>query len=365
MALGKPTRFATSLSPLVGTFVRISVWGRPLPLSGSVPLEVGAVRGVGAGLLIYLRDAPGSRAILLKVAQPRSLSLGQGVVEIREAAYVSWAGTKLARTTGEPALAILVDDSRTRPEQGCNGVVDRLFSDPSLAALYDAFGAGRRDFGFYLPMVAAARSVLDVGCGTGALLHAAREAGHTGRLCGLDPAEGMLHQARHRSDVEWVLGDLTGVAWDQEFDLVLMTGHAFQVFTGDDEIRSALAAMRAALVHGGRLAFETRNPLVRAWETWTPDHAVEIVDRTGAVVRMAHEVNAVAGELVSFTTTYSSPRWERPKRSRSTLRFLDRRSLSLFLSEAGFSIEEQYGDWDRRQLTDTSPEIITIARRWE
>jgi ubiquinone/menaquinone biosynthesis C-methylase UbiE len=87
--------------------------------------------------------------------------------------------------------------------------VDRLFADTELAALYDAFCEGRPDFAFYLPLVMAAKSVLDVGCGTGALLHSARETGHTSRLCGLDPATGMLEQARKRSDIDWVFGDLT------------------------------------------------------------------------------------------------------------------------------------------------------------
>ena len=44
----------------------------------------------------------------------------------------------------------------------------------------------------------------------------------------------MLKQARKRHDIEWVLGDLGSTAWEQEFDLVVMTGHAFQVFVGDD-----------------------------------------------------------------------------------------------------------------------------------
>ncbi len=113
-------------------------------------------------------------------------------------------------------------------------MVDRLFSEPSSAELYDAFCAERKDFGFYLPLVMLARSVLDVGCGTGELLRLAREAGHTGRLCGFDPANAMLEQARKRSDIEWVLGDLTSVDWCREFDLVVMTGHAFQVFVNDD-----------------------------------------------------------------------------------------------------------------------------------
>ena len=48
--------------------------------------------------------------------------------------------------------------------------------------------------------------------------------------------------------------------------------------------------------------------------------------------------------------------------SRSTLRFLGRDSLFSFLSCASLAIEEQFGDWERRQLADTSPEIITVAR---
>ena len=245
-------------------------------------------------------------------------------------------------------------------------MVDRLFSEPSLALLYDLFcpWEPRSDFSFYLPLVMSAEAVLDVGCGTGALLHGAREAGHTGRLCGLDPADAMLDRARTRSDIEWVLGDLASVDWDREFDLIVMSGHAFQVFVNDDDLRDSLSAIRSALTEGGRFAFETRNPLVRAWERWTPDNAVEVVTAAGAVVRMAHQVETpVDGDIVSFTITFTSPGWDQPQLSRSTLRFLDAETLSSFLSDAGLTIEEQFGDWDRQPLTDTSPEIVTIARR--
>jgi hypothetical protein len=83
----------------------------------------------------------------------------------------------------------------------------------------------------------------------------------------------------------------------------------------------------------------------------------------GTLVRMAHAVDPpVDGELVSFETTFTSPAWDRPQSSRSTLRFLDADALSSFLTDARLTIEEQFGDWDRTPLTPTSPEIITVAR---
>lgn len=242
-------------------------------------------------------------------------------------------------------------------------MVDRLFSEPSLAELYDSSCVGRRDFDFYLPLVMSAQSVLDVGCGTGTLLHLARESGHRGRLCGLDPAKAMLQQAQNRQDVEWRLGNAASVDWCREFDIIVMTGHAFQVLVEDHELRSSLAAIRSALTEDGLFVFETRNPLARAWESWTPDNAIEFVHNRN-VVRMAHEAETpVVGDIVSFTVTFTCPRWDRPQVSRSTLRFLRVDSLSSFLSSAGLTIEEQFGDWDCQPLTDTSPEIITVARR--
>jgi len=241
-------------------------------------------------------------------------------------------------------------------------VVDRLFSEPKLAALYDAVCRGRPDFRFYLPLVMAAGAVLDVGCGTGELLRWARDQGHGGRLCGLDPADAMLDVARRRPDIEWVLADARSMRFAAEFDLVVMTGHAFQVFVEDDDVGAVLASARAALTPGGRVAFETRNPLARAWEGWTPDNAVEVHDSSGQLVRLTHEVVAIEGERVSFTSTFTSPGWELSEVSQSTLRFTDADSLSRLLCDAGLVIEEQFGDWDRSSLDAASPEIITIAR---
>lgn len=236
---------------------------------------------------------------------------------------------------------------------------DHQFVDTDLAALYDRFHPwnSRDDLAFYLPMVLDAGAVLDVGCGTGMLLHHARDAGHTGRLCGLDPGDGMLAVARTRTDVEWVRGTLATVTFDGEFDLVVMSGHAFQVLVTDEEVRAALTAVRAALVPGGRFAFETRDPAARAWENWIPANAVTLPGGE----RMTHQVEPLAGDgTVSFTTTYTSPQWTAPATSHSTLRFLNRGVLGRQLADAGLEVTAQYGDWHQNL---EGPEIVTIALR--
>ncbi|MCP2256395.1 Methyltransferase domain-containing protein [Streptoalloteichus tenebrarius] len=241
-------------------------------------------------------------------------------------------------------------------------MVDRAYSDSSLAELYDLLNPWGASDDFYLELVMAAGSVLDVGCGTGTLLRRAREVGHRGRLCGLDPAGAMLDRARRRTDVEWVQGDLTTVSWDREFDLVVMTGHAFQVLLGDEELRDALTTVAAALVPGGRFAFETRNPLARPWERWNGTD--EVRDGAGDTVRVTREVETpVTGDVVHFTETFTCPRWEEPRVSRSSLRFVDVDALGALLGAAGLVVEDQFGDWSRAPLTTTSREIITIAKR--
>ncbi|MEV1023898.1 class I SAM-dependent methyltransferase [Streptomyces sp. NPDC050264] len=235
---------------------------------------------------------------------------------------------------------------------------DHAFTDARLAGLYDALNPWGPGDDFYLDLVRGAGSVLDVGCGTGALLIRAREEGHPGRLCGLDPAEAMLAVARRRADVEWVRGTLDTARPDGPFDLVVMTGHAFQVLVTDTEIRTSLEAVRGLLAPGGRFAFETRNPAARAWEGWTPARGAEV-----GGVRVAHEVVAGHdGRTVTFDTTFSATGWAAPEASRSTLRFLSEGQLDVFLEEAGLVPSVRYGAFDLSPLTASSPEIVSVCQ---
>jgi SAM-dependent methyltransferase len=241
------------------------------------------------------------------------------------------------------------------------------YSDADAAALYDLVNpwdpARYRSDAFYHGLVMAAASVLDVGCGTGAMLRRARELGHRGRLVGLDPDLAALDRARRCASIEWVTGVAADVCWDGEFDLATMTSHTFQCLVSDHDLAASLAAIHAALRPGGRFAFETRHPQARAWETWTPGNAGSMVDDSGRALQVFHQVEAVTGDVISVIETTADAGARVLRIDRTRLRFLGQPTLSRFLAEASLTVEAQFGDWDRGPVTPDSTEIITVARR--
>lgn len=229
------------------------------------------------------------------------------------------------------------------------------FTDADNAALYDRLNPWKgADADFYDALVDEAGDVLDVGCGTGQLLISARERGHTGRAVGLDPDEPSLARARGRADVEWVRAKAEDVRWEAEFDLAVMSSNAFQCLVTDDELRKSLRAIRSALRPGGRFAFDTRNPAAREWEQW-PLADIEIDG-----LKVGYEVEEVTNGVVTFTESISRDGVVL-RVDRASLRFLEPEELNGFLTEAGFAVAGQFGNWKRGPITERSSSIVTVA----
>ncbi len=243
-------------------------------------------------------------------------------------------------------------------------MIDRsTYSDRDVAPLYDVLNPWGASEAFYLDLVMGAGSVLDVGCGTGAILKRARSEGHAGRLVGLDPDVSMLEVARERDDIAWHEGKASGIAWDGEFDLAIMSGNAFQCLITDEEIAGSLAAIHRALVPGGTFAFDTRNPLAKAWLEWDQLAPMNVVDREGRELAINYDVLDVTDGVVTLTENTSTRDGTPIRVDRGQLRFVEQEALGRFLPQAGFEIAAQFGDWDRSPSTRPSTFTVTLARR--
>jgi SAM-dependent methyltransferase len=201
-----------------------------------------------------------------------------------------------------------------------------------------------------------------MGSGTGRLSLKLAARGH--RVTGADPAAGMMLAARAKpgaDKVTWVLSDATSLNLPTRFDLIIMTGHVFQVFLSDDEVRAVLANLRRHLAPGGRIAFETRNPAAREWESWTPDLTREQIAVPDIGPVTVHYAVAQADErFVTFETHFDFGGGDIVV-APTTLRLMDQPTLGALLAESGLTPLHWYGDWDRAPFGPESPEIIIVA----
>lgn len=235
-----------------------------------------------------------------------------------------------------------------------------MFSDRRLVGVYDPLEAGRGDLEAYVGMVGefGARSVLDVGCGTGSLASLLALQGV--EVVGVDPAEASLAVARGKpggEEVRWIHGDAAGLP-ELQVELAVMTGNVAQVFLSDAEWMATLYGVRAALVPGGRIVFETRDPARQAWLEWNREATYKRVDVPGVgVVENWTDLLEVNEPFVKFQGTYVFESDGVTLVSESTLRFRSRAEVEESLREAGFAVD------DVREAPDRpGKEFVFVAR---
>lgn len=222
-------------------------------------------------------------------------------------------------------------------------MADAIFEERRLAEIYDVLDPDRSDLDVYVAMVEelGARSVLDIGCGTGtfACLLAAQGVD----VVGVDPAEASLRVAKAKPGagrVRWEHADAASLP-EVEVDLVTMTANVAQVFLTDDEWGAVLLGVHRCLRAGGGFVFETRDPTDKAWLRWNraDSYRRTEIPEVGEVSSWV-DLTSVEDELVSFRWSYVFHSDGTVLTSDSTLRFRRRDDIAGALSTAGFSLDE-------------------------
>ncbi|NBE94649.1 class I SAM-dependent methyltransferase [Nonomuraea sp. KC401] len=240
---------------------------------------------------------------------------------------------------------------------------DAIFEHPRLAAIYDDLDSDRSDLDVYAAIAGelGARSVLDVGCGTGTF--ALLLAGNGIEVTGVDPAGGSLDVARAKAGAErvrWIHGDATSLP-ALRADLATMTGNVAQAIAAPDDWAGTLRGVHDALRPGGHLVFETRDPARRAWLEWNRAETYQRVDIEGVgVVETWTDLIDVSGPLVTFRGTCVFAADGAVLTSHSTLRFRERDEVEADLAEHGYTVKEVRGAPDR-----PGREFVFFAQRPE
>ncbi len=256
--------------------------------------------------------------------------------------------------------------------------------EPFVAEYYDYLppAAARPDIEFYQGFArATSGKVLELGCGTGRILIPTAAAGCP--IAGLDRSAPMLARCRAKlaaqprevqQRVRLVEASMADFHLDETFRLVTTPFRSFQHLLSVDEQLSCLRAAHRYLEPGGRLILEVFHPDPRRLhdpfylqereafpEVRLPDsRSVRLAERIAAFHRAA-QINDV--ELIYYVT-HPGGRTERLVYA-FPIRYFFRYEVEHLLARCGFRIVERFGNFDRSELRDDSPEMIFVAEKSE
>ena len=149
------------------------------------------------------------------------------------------------------------------------------YDNELFVSIYDYDNPNGPDHDFYRKLADDnnAKSIVDLGCGTG--IFTTTLVSQERNIVGIDPSHAMLEIAKNRLNgrkVTWIEG--TGDKIPINFaDFIFMTGNVAMHIIGNDWYET-LQHIVKGLKEGGMLAFETRNPKAKAWKEWHQENEV-------------------------------------------------------------------------------------------
>jgi SAM-dependent methyltransferase len=182
-------------------------------------------------------------------------------------------------------------------------------------------------------------ALLDVGCGTGTLLLAVREAHPAWRLAGVDASAGMLAVARAKpeaaSGVTWARANITGpLPFAATFDVCTAFYDTLNHLADAEALARAFTAAAAVLRPGGLLVFDVTSR--HGFEDWW-----EATNRfTGAGWSMLVDAGFdPASEIATADVTLE--RDGTTRRFQIHERYFGHQAISTALGAAGFTVERE------------------------
>lgn len=234
------------------------------------------------------------------------------------------------------------------------------------AQFYDLFDL-KQNINFFYFYASQAGEALDIGAGTGRIAIPLAELGC--RLVCVEPSGAMREQLEHKLEQQPELReritieptDAASFKLAHTYPLAMLSG-SFRHFLNDSERLQVLQNIAAHLKPGGSLVFDVSlgmmsdQPLASAGKVQLEDGEIHRRLATKVLPEGTLQVTLV------FETYRNGKMVERIVQG-SIQGIVDRPQIHRLLAEAGFSVENEYADYDFRPYEEGDPILMIEARK--
>ena len=253
-----------------------------------------------------------------------------------------------------------------------------MSTDPYLAfvGFYDEWTKDvEGDVDFYVSRALEVKGpVVELGAGTGRIAIPTAQAGQS--LIAVDLSTGMLTEARKRAAEAGVADRITFVEADMmdfvagdPVELVTIPYRSFLHMPSTEDQLACLASVNRSLVPGGRLILNmfVPDPAFVAGQDRRRNLHGEFTDEQGRRCELwvipEYEVTTQNITIRAIVEAYDGERHVETTESALHVRMVYRYEMEHLLARSGFEVEDLYGDFDERPLTEDCREMIWVARK--
>jgi SAM-dependent methyltransferase len=250
-----------------------------------------------------------------------------------------------------------------------------------MGELYDLASpyAQRADPTFYREEAEKSRGkVLEVACGTGRVLLPIARKGIS--IVGIDRSPAMLERcyellAREPKEVQERVRleqmDMRTFNLGERFALAIIPFRPLQHMVKVADQLSTFRSIHRHLDQGGHLVFDVFNPDLKVLAAGPGEEhedfpLTKLLDgrsvRRTARVTGVHPSRQTSDVELTYYVTDTSGKAEKSV-MRFPMRWFGRFEIEHLLERCGFGVKAVYGNFDRSELTDGSPEMIFVAER--
>jgi len=201
--------------------------------------------------------------------------------------------------------------------------------------------------------------ILELACGTGRVTIPIAKEGLS--IAGLDLLNTMLKEAKRKSKeagvkIDWVEANMTDFYLNKEFNLVIMSGCAFNWFLELESVEKCLSCVKKHLKPKAGFIFDAFNPdlniLIRDPSKAYPNAEYQDPDGRGLVIVSESTRYDKTTQIIKVRLSYSIA--DKTINNELRLRIFFPQELDAILKYNGFKINAKYGDFDQTPFTSDS-----------